>query len=976
MESNVPLNSVAMTRALENISQYIRNPASIVQVSFDLLDEILDGKVKVVDAVSPFVALMSLSAANTALAVNESALNLRSLYPSLATTREDLYRHMSDRDYVNQFSSPAEAVFTIGMQISEIQNKMVPDPAFPGNFKATIARDTTVTVEGVVYTLQYPIDITLYPNKSVTISQDSAIDSPFMTLSTNLLDPTVVVGDNGVRWLLFQARFLQYKTDSTEFTLSRAQYFKERIDITDKFFAVRAYYRNEATNTTWVEMSTTHTEQVFDSARPTVLVKVYDTYIEVTIPAVYQNMNLISSQVRFDVFTTKGKITVNMADANPNAFIMEIKAIDEARDLGVFTEALAGMSINAHSKEVVSGGTDGLTLEALRTRVINNALGSFQIPITNVQIGAELENSGFDLIREIDATTNRVFLATRKLPAPTNTKLLTPANIGMADFITVMDEIKHLNGVIDNGNRLTIRSGTLFRLDNGVITIVSDQELLELSGMNQMQFTARVNEMDYAAIPFYYVLDSSEVEFDMRPYNLDSPVAKNLSYESTNVTLQMMVYSGSYTFEKVYNGYKLRLTTKSGTLYKGIPDAKVFCQIGYYPVNEHNMAYLNGTLVGTTEAGERIFEFLFESSHNIDSDNNLEITNTKMFTDEIVRNWTPLNNEFHIFHMTDDLTSVYAPYADDQLAAKFILPPGAAVGSYEKLQVTFGTHLKNLWAATRSLATGLDYERYDADVVAVYDKDFYETYEDGSTIRVVPEVGIVRNKIASAGDVVRDVEGNIVYKFRKGDVKLDAAGQPIVISDLKSAKELSIFFVDARQYFANDPVYKAYSTELVKLIETWVLSDLAEFQKVLLDQTRIFFHPKVSLGHVLVTVENERQTFVASQQSFEVDLYVSPGIHGDAVIKKTMSDEVVSILNTALEQTTISMTDTVNTIKSTLGDMVKAVEVRGFGGAANYRYAVVGPDTDRLCLRKKLVTQADGSYVVQEDVTVNFLKVR
>jgi len=974
MSSDVEINSVAMADMLKNVQQYIRNPASIVQAQFDLLDEILGGKVKIVDAVSPFVCLMTTSAANTALAVNEMLLNHRSQYPSLAVTREDLYRHMSDRDYVNQFSTPAEALFTIGVQLADVQNKMAPDPAFPGNFRASIARDSTVTVEGTVYTLQYPIDITLYPNRSVTVSQDATIDSPFMVLKTNLLDPTVIVDKQGVKWLLFQARFLQYKTDTTNFTITKAQYFKQRLEITDKFYAVRAYYRSEMTNTTWVEMKTTHTEQVFDSATPTVLVKVFDTYIEVSIPPVYLNMDLLSSEVRFDVFTTKGKITVNLGDVDPNNFVFQNKAIDEARDLNVFTNALGSMSAYVYSKEVVSGGTDGLTLDALRSRVISNALGSFKIPITNVQISSDLENKGFDLIREIDTTTNRVFLATRKLPDPTNTKLLTPANIGMADFITTMDAIKDLRHVVNNGNRLTIRSGALFRLDNGIMTMLPDSELDDMAAMNQMQFTSQVNEVNYAAVPFYYVLDSSEAEFDMRPYNLDQPKAMNLSYESTNVTLQMMVYSNSYVFEKVRDGYRLTITTKSGAFYKGIPDNMIFCQIGYYPVNEKDMAYVNGTMVGKTDTEERIFEFFFETSHNIDPDSNIEITNAKMFSDEIVRNWSPLNNEFHIFHLTTDITASYLPYADDALVGKFMLPPGIGLGSHEKLEISFGTYLKHLWASTRSLATGQVYETWPTDVPLVYDKDVYEIFDEtGSIIRVNSEA-IEMNKLHSAGDIVHD-ENGVVYQHRAGDVKLDANGNPVLVSDLKSAKELSIFFVDARQYFANDTAYKAYLNELVSLIETWVLSDMGEFQKILLDQTRIYFHPKVSLGHITINVDSDRQTYIDSQQSFQVDLYVTANIHGDANIKKTMSDDVVRILNTALEQTTISISDIQDKLKETFGEMIKAVEIKGFGGSANYRYATIGPNTDRLCLKKKLVTQADGTYIVKEDVTVEFLKV-
>ena len=244
MSDIVAVKSVAIQTLLDKLSTRKHNPSTIQQTIFEHLDEITGGEVNVVDPTNPFVFLLESSAVNTALAINENIINLRKQYPSLAQTEEDVYMHMSDRDYLNRFSTPAETVFNIVVNLDDILNRMVYNTADRA-FKATIARDTFFTIEDYVFTLQYPIDIRKYDNGIITVSYDAEIVSPIDVLQTNIIEYTArkALNDDGseLKQLFIPIKVKQFKIDSTNFTLQQSTYFSQRIQFTDRFFFVRGH---------------------------------------------------------------------------------------------------------------------------------------------------------------------------------------------------------------------------------------------------------------------------------------------------------------------------------------------------------------------------------------------------------------------------------------------------------------------------------------------------------------------------------------------------------------------------------------------------------------------------------------------------------------------------------------------------------------------------------------------------------------
>ncbi len=975
MSDLVLSKSVTITELLSRLDTYKHNPSAIQQVILEYLEEITSGAVDIVDPTSPFVFLLESSSVNTALAINESLSALRLQYPSLAQNAEELYHHLSDKDFINRFATPSSVNFTVAMLVNDVLNKMQRDTT-ENCYKATIPRDSRLTIDNLVFTLQYPIDIRKYDNGVVKITHNAEITSPLDLLSSNVIDYVVRADSNGVQWLFFDINVKQFHIESTTFPLMKSVNFSQTLPHSDQFYYIRAFYRNTTTNDAWVEMKTTHSDQVFDPYDPTALVKVFEQYVTVSIPPIYQTTNLVSGEVRFDLYTTKGAMSLNLANYKPDAFGLSPIAINETRDLNIFTTALDEISVYTFSSEFVTGGSNGITFEQFRERVIHHSVGDNDLPITNKNIEADATENGFELVKNVDTVTNRIFLATQRLPRPSNAKLTTSANIGISTFITKLDKLRSLETVRYVNNRLTILSNNLYKIDNGIISILTPAEVNAIRSLPKTTLVSQVNSNNYLYTPFYYVLDDTNEEFTVRAYNLDYPVASGLSFISQNQTLQLPVNTGSYNLSKVSDGYKLRVVTKSGNFYKELADASVAAQIAYVPQGETRLAYINGSMVGKTDDNERIFEFLLETNYDLNQDDGLCILNAKMFGNEVVDTWLDLKTTFHLFYTTNSIVNGFLPDEADALAGKFILPANSGVSTHETIVLKTGSSLKNLWTRSRSMASGEDYQTYSADVPAFYERDVYETDPNTGKLITFDNAGKIQYNISHfAGEPVLNELNEQVYKFRKGDVVRDANGDPVLVSTPSISKELDILFVDGRHRFVDDPVFLAYNDELVGVLDSWVMNDIDAIQEIVLEQTNIYLYPKTTLGDVLVYIEDGGQDFLKSEQSIVVDLFVKSDIYDDTKIRAQLEATTVSIFDEFIDDTVVNMGVVEEKLKTAYGNSVQSFVTKGLGGAKNYRIVTLASEEKRLALKKVLYQQQDNSLIIKEDVTVNFYEV-
>lgn len=968
-------SSVAITDITSRLEHYKYNPAGIQRVILDLLEEVTNGEIDIVDPTSPFVFLLEASAVNTALAINEAAVNLRKQYSILSNNEEELYYHLSDKDFLDRFATPSKTFFNVVIQVDELFNKMVYD-SDERCHKVIIPRDSQFKLEDLVFTLQYPVVIRKFDNGEVQISYDRAISSPFQTLTTNIIDYTVRQDSDGVRWVFFKLDLYQLEIDSTTFPIQRSSVFSQNIVFKDQFYYLRAFYKNDVT-VDWVEFNTTHTDQVFDPTVPTAVVKVYDQYVNVFLPMIYLTTEKISGQVRFDLYTTKGEMTINMSNYKIGAFTLKAMAINEERDVNSYTNAFLNISHYTYCDQILSGGTNGLVFETLRERVVMNTVGERKLPITNIQLEADVQDYGFELVKNIDALTNRVFLAVQKLPKPINSKLITAANIGISTFITSLEYLRNQSTVKDNVSRLTILSNNLFINNNGVLSLVEKSGIDALLLMNKTAMVNQINSNYYSYNPFYYVLDNNQTTgFESRIYNLDYPFATNLSFISQNQTMQLPVNTGTYQIAKTAQGYRLKLLTKSGNFFKQVPDGNLAVQLGYYPVGETNLAYINGVLFDTTEDEERIYTFDIETNYDINQNNQLCITNAKMFNNEQTETWLDLTQTFHILYLTNSIPNGFIANEADSLVGRFLIDPTFSAVTYETLQIELGTVLKNLWSRSRSLPTGLAYEKWAVDIPLTYNETVYNRDPVTGSIFSFDELGqIVYNVNHQIGEPVLDDHGEQIYLHRKGDIVIDNNGNPVIETSISTNREIDLLLVDGKYYFSDDTAFKDYRNEMVGILDTWITEDITDIQAKLLEQSKIYFYPKTTIGKVKIITEDQGEDYIYAEQSLTVNLFVSPTVYNDVDVRLSLTNNTIKLLDSYISNLVVNTSEIMNALRIMYGSSVMTIDLHGIGGSKDYRIITLASEHNRLCLKKVLEIQSDNKLIIKEDVTINFYKV-
>lgn len=292
----------------------------------------------------------------------------------------------------------------------------------------------------------------------------------------------------------------------------------------------------------------------------------------------------------------------------------------------------------------------------------------------------------------------------------------------------------------------------------------------------------------------------------------------------------------------------------------------------------------------------------------------------------------------------------------------------------ERLNITLGHALTNLWARARSVVSEANYERYEEDVQAVFEQDVYrrDPVTGVATYQIV-NGQIVFDILHRAGDPKVDSENNPVYKYFKGDIRRDANGAPILKDPRRVSRQFDLFVLEAPYFLATTETAKQYVKRIISTLVQWVTSDLGEINRSLLDKTQIFYAPVQSVGEVEVIYGAGLRTTIAAGQYFDLKLFVRDSVYKNEELKEKLRKTTVSTIAKALEQKTVSTSGIIDVLRDAYGDDVISFEITGLGGTNNLSLCTMVDDSSRLTLRKRLVYRVDQTFSVEEDVDVEFI---
>lgn len=963
----------------ENINLVRYNPSAMNRLIWRNLSDLTEGKRVVCDATNPLAFGIDAACSVVSAFMTQNQVVNRRQYAAAAQTWDDLYYHMSDKDYINRFATPSRTTMSLLLSVNEILENAKPTDN-PNIRKLVIPRNTYFTVAGVKFSMSYPIELRVVSHGGLNILYDVSYPSPLASVSSNQV-PMAFVTNSGIQWVKLDIEVQQFDIKSSKGSLNKATGFRSVIDLDDNYYYCRVYVQDDAG--AWREIRTTHAEQLYDATVPTAVLRVVEKRLTVDIPQIYTSTILKGRAVRVDAYQTKGPLSMILDNYEFNRFQATFTALDASEDNEYVAPLRSFHNVAVFSQSVVSGGTLGLTFNEMRTRVMKNAT-QMTVPITNVQIETTVLNAGYDIVKNVDFLTNRVFLATRALPAPEvpeqattdNKNVVTGAAMSMETLSASFTSLAALDTVIDNGDRLTITPETLYAVSGGLVRAMSNEEVARLVGLPVESRAVAVTNGQYLFTPFHYVLDTTEEEFSSRAYYLDAPKVLAKSFIAENETTLLQVSVDSYEFVRSPNGYKLTVITKSNTAWQQVLDDQVHVEIAFIPPGEKDYAHLLGELVGYS-GSERVFEFNFDTRFDVNRSDQLVLNSFLLYSEESHATPTNLTGDFMFFWSCSAvMPEGWERRPMDDLIGNFELPGRIAAVSQETIQIQFGKSLKRLWSRARSVISSVPYKTWSMDIPWTYDEDVYKTDADGNIGEIV-DGKYVYELLHSKGDVqmVDDGNGGLVpyIRYYAGSTQLDSGGKPIPAETQGMTRQIDLLLLEGAYWFASEAVSTEYVKTITKLLTGWLTEDLEAVQTNLLEQTRLYFYPKSAMGGIDVMILDGLTTTMQAGQSFTIQFSVSSTVVKDTKLQAKIERRAIQLLAEALKNPSVAHSKITDQLQDEFENDIKGLTLSMFGEGKNVDVVTVMDDATRLGIRKRVAALADGTLAVQDDVTFIWL---
>lgn len=963
-----------MSPFIDNLSRYKYNPGSLQRTILEHLEAVTDGSVTMVDPSTPFNFLLESSCFNTAMVMQQMTVEWRKQYKSLANTRADLYHHLSDQDFVGLFATPAQGRFVIAMDLDEIKQHVVKEDDTRIR-KLVIPRHSVFAIGGHPFTLQYPIELRLMPHGGMQVVYDNGRPSPLQTLSSNQLDwDTLTLPGQPSPFLQFEVPLQQVAIQPHYFDISASMGLIKEVRFEDQFTHARAWVSTQAG--AWSEIGVTHQDIVHNLSRPTVTLRVENNTIRAELPPVYVTDAMIGRQVRLDIYTTKGEVSLDLSGYDLGEYSVEWRDIDQDNDKRFSAPLDRFQNYFVYGLGTVEGGRETLSFETLRERVLNNAQGNPNLPITQHQLNTLVALRGYSLVKFIDNITDRIYHVSRALPPPTSGVLSTGANTTVRNVEIDLDVVRHHPQVWDNGDAVTLSPEILYEDTGREIRLMSPSEVTAIqSGTNEVQAN-EVNRRQFMYTPFYYVIDEVNGHHSARAYHLDNPKAPSKSFVMENETTELQLTTGSYYITKTDTGYRVTVVTRSGDAVKALPDGDLVVQLSFVPDNETNRAYVNGVYRETID-GERVFDFDIVTPHHIDRDDRLIITNFLMFDEAFRELPCPLSHTFDVMYYVKDYSApdLTQTDIDTHLADWLVSDVHTYTGvTWESLSVSLGAALTQLWCKTRVVPGTQTYAVWETEEPLLYETDVWEVDGDGHLVLTDDGDGnVTGNLLHAAGDPVLDEFDDPVYKHRIGDTII-VNGEPVLVADRGLKHYVDLYLLEGALRFVTDDTILEYRKAIPDTVNQWLTQDLSEFSERLLERTELYLHPQNQLGLVDVIVDENTRTSIRAEQSFLVTYHLTAQQYSNVDLRQALTDTARDTIHAHLERTTVSVSEIVQSLQDTVGDSVLDVAVDGLGGAANYRAVTLTSTTDRLSIRKRLLNLANEVLTMTDDVRVKFIR--
>lgn len=943
------------TESLVKLATHLEaSPASVFELSLEMLEEAYDGEFDMVDATSPMAALLSTTATINAGSIMRSESLSRREFLVLAQTWDDLFPHMSSEDHYDRFAKPSEdTTIILGFSAQEIRATAVED-ATTGMKKIVIPADSYYEVSGTSFYQGYPIEIFVMDDGQFRARWDDSVASPIRSLATNHIPTKLAYLDNQ-EVLIIQPSMIQLRPYTSTQAISEASGFKAEVGFTDYFYAARIYSR---TGDVWTELDTTFDEQVFNPSEPTARLQVTNNKLSIQLPEIYFTNASLGNTIRVDLFTTKGKINLGLADFDAEVWTGSFQNL--SGDTNEFEDATLGLGIRSvQSLDRTIGGSGAITFDEMKSRLINGR-SDRERATSFTELKVSLNKEGMGVERQKDTISNRTFVATQKLQTESS-GALTAGTGTAAGRVEINLERDDLNAhIVKNDKLATMKPNTLFKKDEGVIRIMSDQEAISFRNMSVYEKADYLNANDFFYTPFHYVIDESRTTNALRAYYLAKPRIDtvNTINQNPNTGFTVSTTDTSISYDEETQMFMVSIIAETPNF------------------GERTIAVLNYTdpLTGSKWdiVGERTIIDSARTRFDFKFTNELDIDIDKKFTSG---GWAGTDNpRFDLEDLSLDLVYLNTTSAGvstfDTVLAKNALQGTYTAINHERLDFVLGNYLENLYTPMRVVLTEPTYATWPYDVPDVYEET---KYEEGITGKILVEnedgTFDFKKEYEQGEQVV--IDGEPQWLYRKGDIMHD----PITKEAIEEvpgglAYECRLALIDAAFLFGSTREIKDYADSIPEVLIATLQGPISRIKKSLLEETDLFFEPVSDKVDALATLEAGRQSLINTALSFKARIRLTASAYQNSAIRDRIRTSLVGILNEELSNRDFYLSRLYANLRNLSPENIKSIEIDSpISGAS---MAELNEENASFTLATKTLVLANGQLDIVDDVDIEW----
>lgn len=903
----------------------------------------------------------------------------------------DLSKTMSDADWYGVYGEPSTTMIRFIIAEETLDDVAIRYTETSGTLdntyrKLVIPPDTQFNIAGIPFLLENPVEIRVMDHGGYEVVYDSTRQSKLNPLSTNTPDVTYLDIDRQ-RYLAIHLPVRQLKvTAHSNKPINANAGFREVIDYTDTIYAVRAFITPDGA-TTRSEMAVIYNNENYDPNQATLVVDLKtDTTFEVTVPPVYtQNGIITSARITILVYTTQGELYRDLSTLTNQYFSYEF--YDYANDNGAlnsFEKPFATINtVLIDALSAITGGRNAISFQDLKDTLIYGHRQRL-IPISNNDISQFLLYNGYSSVKSIDLITDRLYRVTKDLPVQ-DSKLYTDTSVAsfnsamgvnVGSVLTSLEEIVGSGWGKDNGLRVTLLQRAVFDITAQtpyLIPKIQYETLMAASNQTKIDTMAK-KSLVYT--PFTYVFDTTKNRAVTRIYRTNKPTIRYQTFRFENATLGLQVSVGNIGIEYSDNGYTITIQTSSSDAYKQLSNDNVGLQLSFTPSGVASPISMKAELAGVTEDGERRFVFTIPSNFDITDADLINLSGFNQFGQPTIAGsfvdlQTTANFIFTLSGSGVKLTSA----SDMKIDQSLFTSTNISIIETDYV-VEFGRNLSSLYTRIRPMVGDAQYEKYDANVPSLYKADVYQyetvTNPDGSTIRKLVLVDGLPVILHKAGTQEMTADGQPVWLYLKGQTKFDDQGNPIPLAARKMKYYWDFVGFDFSYMLSQDEYDTAYMDSTEAFFVDQVVAQLDTYNTITLDETKLVFKPRSTMGYTKVIVNEMIQRTLKNDMTFAVIYMLTQNGMRNQNLKDNLNTSTHTLINTALLKDTVSHSDLVSILKTNGGSEVIDVHLTVMAGDYEVDAITNVDNTNGFSVAKNIEQTADKFLTIKESIEIQF----